>query len=114
MVACPYSARVFNWDTEFQMKAEEFKDIKQHAACSSHVTGTVEKCDFCPSKTGKDELPDCVSACPNGVFYFGDEIEDVVSNGDETVRLSQLLKDKAGYRYLEDLGTKPRVYYLPP
>jgi len=114
MVACPYSARVFNWDTEFKLKPEEFKDIKQHAACSSHVTGTVEKCDFCPSKTGKDELPDCVNACPNGVFYFGDEVEDVVSNGDETVRLSQLLKDKAGYRYLEDLGTKPRVYYLPP
>ena len=114
MVACPYSARVFNWDTEFQLNAEEFKDIKQHAACSSHVTGTVEKCDFCPSKAAKNELPDCVQACPNGVFYFGDENEDVVSNGDETVRLSQLLKDKAGYRYMEELGTKPRVYYLPP
>jgi len=113
MVACPYSARVFNWDGEFKLTQMEFKDIKQHAACSTHVTGTVEKCDFCPTNTGKDELPDCVQACPNGVFYFGDENEDVVSNGDETVRLSQLLKDKSGYRYLEDLGTKPRVYYLP-
>jgi len=115
MVACPYSARVFNWSKdEFQLNVEEFKDIKQHAACSTHALGTVEKCDFCPSKTGHDELPDCVVACPNGVFYFGDEVEDVVSNGEETVRLSQLLKDKSGYRYLEDLGTKPRVYYLPP
>jgi len=114
MVACPYSARVFNWDSEFKLKPIEAKEIEQHAACSSHVTGTVEKCDFCPSKTAKNELPDCVSACPNGVFYFGDEIEDVVSNGTETVRLSQLLLDKAGYRYMEDLGTKPRVYYLPP
>jgi len=114
MVACPYSARVFNWDTEYQLKEEEFKNIKHHAACSSHVRGTVEKCDFCPSKTQNNELPDCVNACPNGVFYFGDENEDVVSNGDETVRLSQLIKDKAGYRYLEELGTKPRVYYLPP
>ena len=113
MVACPYSARVFNWDTEFQLKPAEAKEITQHAACSSHVTGTVEKCDFCPSHGAKNELPDCVKACPNGVFYFGDEIEDVVSNGDETVRLSQLLKDKAGHRYMEDLGTKPRVYYLP-
>ena len=42
------------------------------------------------------------------------EIEDTVTNGDETVRLSTLLKEKAGYRYLEELGTKPRVYYLPP
>jgi len=113
MVACPYSARVFNWDTEFELKPVEAKEIKQHAACSSHVTGTVEKCDFCPSKGAKNELPDCVQACPNGVFYFGDEIEDVVSNGTETVRLSELLKDKAGHRYMEDLGTKPRVYYLP-
>jgi molybdopterin-containing oxidoreductase family iron-sulfur binding subunit len=60
------------------------------------------------------EMPHCVSACPNGVFYFGDEYEDAVSNGDETVRLSDLLRDRAGYRYMEDLGTKPRVYYLPP
>jgi molybdopterin-containing oxidoreductase family iron-sulfur binding subunit len=48
------------------------------------------------------------------VSAVGDEIEDVVSNGDETVRLSQLIKEKAGYRFLEELGTKPRVYYLPP
>ncbi|MEX6688500.1 4Fe-4S dicluster domain-containing protein [Danxiaibacter flavus] len=114
MVACPYSARVFNWDTEYQINVVRFKEIKEHAACSTHVTGTVEKCDFCPTKAAKNELPDCVQACPNGVFYFGDENEDVVSNGDETVRLSQLLKDKSGYRFLEDLGTKPRVYYLPP
>jgi hypothetical protein len=28
--------------------------------------------------------------------------------------LSKLLRDKGAYRYLEDLGTKPNVYYLPP
>ncbi|MBT8264680.1 MAG: 4Fe-4S dicluster domain-containing protein, partial [Muriicola sp.] len=37
-----------------------------------------------------------------------------VTNGEETVRLSQLLEDKAGYRLLESLGTEPSVYYLPP
>jgi molybdopterin-containing oxidoreductase family iron-sulfur binding subunit len=55
-----------------------------------------------------------VTACPNGVFYFGDENEDIVSNGSETVRFSQLIEDRAAYRYMEELGTKPRVYYLPP
>ena len=115
MAACPYSARVFNWsEDEFKLKPEEAKDIKPHHQCSSHVVGTVEKCDFCPSHTAKGKLPDCVTACPNGVFYFGNELEDTVTNGDETVRLSKLLSDKAGYRYLEELGTKPRVYYLPP
>ena len=32
----------------------------------------------------------------------------------ETFRFSELVRDKAGYRLMEDLGTKPRVYYLPP
>jgi molybdopterin-containing oxidoreductase family iron-sulfur binding subunit len=62
----------------------------------------------------KGELPHCVSACPNGVFYFGDMNEDIVTNGAETVRFSELIRDQAGFRLMEDLGTKPRVYYLPP
>ena len=49
-----------------------------------------------------------------GVIYFGDANEDTVTNGTETVRLSKLLSDRSGYRYLENLGTEPRVYYLPP
>ena len=48
------------------------------------------------------------------MFYFGDKYEDTVTNGEETLRLSKLLKDKAGYRLLEELGTAPSVYYLPP
>ena len=60
------------------------------------------------------KLPPCITSCPNGVLYFGNAVDDTVTNGSETVRLSKLLKDKAGYRYLEDLGTRPNVYYLPP
>ena len=41
-------------------------------------------------------------------------IEDSVTNGSETFRFSDLIRDKAGYRLMEDLGTKPSVYYLPP
>jgi molybdopterin-containing oxidoreductase family iron-sulfur binding subunit len=41
-------------------------------------------------------------------------IEDTVTNGAETFRFSDLIRDKAGYRMMEDLGTKPSVYYLPP
>jgi molybdopterin-containing oxidoreductase family iron-sulfur binding subunit len=32
----------------------------------------------------------------------------------ETTQLSQLLKQNAGYQLMPELGTKPRVYYLPP
>ncbi len=115
MVACPYSARIFNWGEElYGLNDAEAKAIPDHDACSSHKLGTVEKCDFCPQMGEKNELPDCVKACPNGVFYFGNEYDDAVTNGDETLQLSELLKTKAAFRYLEELGTKPRVYYLPP
>lgn len=115
MAACPYSARVFNWgDSDFELRLDEFEQITPHETCSDHQRGTVEKCDFCPHNIVQDKLPDCVTGCPYGAIYFGDENEDSVTNGDETVRLSELLRDKAGYRYLEELGTKPRVYYLPP
>jgi molybdopterin-containing oxidoreductase family iron-sulfur binding subunit len=62
----------------------------------------------------KGELPACVTSCPNGTIFFGDENEDVVTNGEDIFRLSELLRDRGGYRYLEELGTEPRVYYLPP
>ena len=45
---------------------------------------------------------------------FISHTKDSVTNGAETFRFSDLIKDKSGYRLMEDLGTKPRVYYLPP
>lgn len=113
MAACPYSTRVFNWDKP--ELPEEIAD--QPYSCETSMPqkkGTVGKCDFCPDMVRKGELPHCVSACPNGVFLFGDMNEDSVTNGAETFRFSDLIKDKSGYRLMEDLGTKPNVYYLPP
>lgn len=111
MAACPYSARVFNWHNP--SKAEV-------AGSTSHQgvprrRGTVEKCDFCADSLDHGELPHCASTCTMGAIYFGDANEDAVTNGKgETRRLSQLLQDRSGYRFLEDLGTEPRLYYLPP
>ncbi len=113
MAACPYSTRVFNW--EEPKVPEAFANATYSPETSvPRKKGTVEKCDFCPDMLRQGKLPHCVAACPNGVYYFGNRNEDMVTNGDETVSLSQLLKDKAGYRYLEALGTEPSVYYLPP
>lgn len=113
MAACPYSTRVFNWE-----KPDLPEEIaKMDYSCETSIPqkkGTVGKCDFCPDMVRKGQLPHCVSACPNGVFLFGDMNEDSVTNGAETFRFSELIKDKAGYRLMEDLGTKPSVYYLPP
>lgn len=113
MAACPYSTRVFNWgDPVVTTEVAE-----QHYSCETSIPqkkGTVGKCDFCADMTRMGMLPHCVTACPNGVFMFGDLNEDSVTNGAETFRFSDLIKEKAGYRLMEDLGTKPSVYYLPP
>lgn len=116
MTACPYSSRVFNWK-----ESESESEHTEHAGHSGSIetsfpqkVGTVGKCDFCPDMVRMGKLPDCVTACPNGVIYYGDKKEDVVTNGVETVRFSQLIYERAGYRYMEELGTRPSVYYLPP
>jgi Fe-S-cluster-containing dehydrogenase component len=113
MVACPYSARVFDWSEPVLSDEVASQPYSPETSCPPKK-GTVSKCDFCPDKSRAGELPPCVHACPNGVFYFGDENEDAVTNGTETVSLAKLLKEKSAYRFMEDLGTKPRVYYLPP
>ena len=113
MAACPYSTRVFNWG-EPELSPEV---ASQPYSCETSIPqkkGTVSKCDFCADMTREGMLPHCVSACPNGTFFYGDLNEDTVSNGAETFRFSDLIKDKSGYRLMEDLGTKPSVYYLPP
>lgn len=111
MAACPYNARIFEWS-----EPEKLQDPPAYSPETSlpRKMGTVSKCDFCVDMVRDGGLPHCVTDCPNGVFYFGDENEDVVTNGSQTVRLSKLLEERAGYRYMEGLGTKPRVYYLPP
>ena len=112
MTACPYSSRVFQWDDP---KHKNEDDVNYSAETSvPHKVGTVGKCDFCPDMARKGKLPVCVTSCPNGVIYFGDKNEDIVSNGTETVRFSQLVHDRAGYHFMAELGTEPNVYYLPP
>jgi len=115
MAACPYSARIFQWTTP--------KDAGKHNGEAYNVElnvpqklGTISKCLFSADRCRDEKLPYCVSACPNGVYYFGDENEDAVTNGTtkETLRLSKLLRDNGAYQLMPELGTKPRVYYLPP
>ena len=37
----------------------------------------------------------------------------MASNGVEIVQLSKFLDENSAYRYKEELGTQPRVWYLP-
>ena len=113
MAACPYSARVFNWGRPNNPPAAVARGYSPEWGYPRRV-GTVEKCDFCADMAREGNLPHSVGQCSMGAMWFGDENEDTVTNAKgETVRLSKLLRDRAGFRYMEELGTKPRVYYLP-
>jgi molybdopterin-containing oxidoreductase family iron-sulfur binding subunit len=112
VVACPYSVRIFNWKEppESDIPPEEYSPEVSNPA----QIGTVSKCDFCADRSREGKLPYCAVSCPMGAIYFGDKNEDAVTNGTDTVRFTQIIKERMGYRYLEELGTKPNVYYLPP
>ncbi len=138
MAACPYSARMFHWEeplknADYKEKEKKYKNAVKHGDIQTAVDlkagleydvernvpqrkGTISKCLFSADRLREGKLPSCVSACPNGVFYFGDENEDAVTNGTtkETVRLTELKEKNAAYQLMPELGTKPRVYYLPP
>lgn len=114
MAACPYSSRFFTWAEPVQTPEERVLpyDVEMN---TPHRRGVAEKCLFCPSLLRKGELPACAANCPMGAIYAGDEVEDMVTNGvGEAASFSKLIKDNGGYRYLDELGTKPRVWYLPP
>jgi molybdopterin-containing oxidoreductase family iron-sulfur binding subunit len=115
MAACPYSARMFHWQEP--VNAEEDKGKVYNIELNiPQKRGTITKCLMSANRLRDNILPYCVSACPNGVYYFGDENEDAVTNGTtkETVSFKELLKKNGAYRLLSELGTSPRVYYLPP
>jgi molybdopterin-containing oxidoreductase family iron-sulfur binding subunit len=46
-------------------------------------------------------------------IWFGDLVRDIATNGLETVKLSWLLSERSAFRLKEELGTHPRVWYLP-
>ena len=95
MAACPYQVRHLN-------------PIRRY----------VQKCSFCYQRVDRglelglkpgvdpDATPACVVICPVGARIFGD-LNDPQSN------VSQLLANSPSFRLREDLGTSPRVYYLP-
>ncbi len=115
-VACPYQARSFNW-RKFSGPNPAVPKWGQPEV-PRRPRGVVEKCSFCYQRVDRglalglrpgvdaEATPACVVACPTGARAFGD-LNDPDSN------VSKLLKAHATYRLREDLGTAPRVYYIP-
>lgn len=111
MAACPYGARTFGWrDADPAAKGDEPARPEYPIP---RVTGTVDKCMLCAHQTEKGRLPVCATACPMNAIWFGDLARDLVTNGMETKSLFLLLSSRNGFRLKEELGTRPRVWYLP-
>jgi len=110
--ACPYSARRFNWENRESYADNDPNYSPETSLPGQH--GVASKCDFCPDRSREGKLPYCAQDCPMGALYFGDANEDAITNGEETLRFRETLATKAGYRFMENLGTNPNVFYLPP
>ena len=116
-VACPYGARSFNWEA-FTGPNPAVPEWGQPEV-PRRPRGVVEKCSFCYQRIDRglalgltpgvdaDATPACAVACPTGARLFGD-LNDPQSN------VSQVLRQRVSFRLRDDLGTSPRVYYLPP
>jgi len=112
MAACPYERRFFTWGKPSVPPQAMFMERSPEHQVPAEK-GVVYKCDFCPDMARAGRLPFCADACPQGAIYYGDLEEDVATNGKEVVQVSKFLEDNAAYRMKEELGTRPRVYYVP-
>ncbi len=117
MVACPFTAKVFNWHAPQWIDGAS---TCYNPDVSRRMVGVVEKCSFCAHRlikvreTADEEdrpindgeyVPACAEICPADAITFGD-IEDKRS------RVYKLSRDYRASRMLEDLGVEPKVYYL--
>ncbi|OGS63638.1 MAG: hypothetical protein A3K59_06840 [Euryarchaeota archaeon RBG_19FT_COMBO_69_17] len=112
MAACPYDARSFTWSEPVAPEVDE-DPLDPTRGHDDHRRGIVEKCTFCAHRLDEGRLPACVEGCPMQAIYFGDANEDFLSNGVEVIRLSEALRTQQSFRWKEELGTEPRVFYLP-
>jgi molybdopterin-containing oxidoreductase family iron-sulfur binding subunit len=104
ILACPYDSRQFISVIESYYAGNELTPYEilkyQH-----FKKGVVAKCDFCADRLADGQLPACVTTCPAEARYFGD-LDDPESE------VSRLIGSHGGYSLLEQLGTKPSVYYI--
>lgn len=110
MAACPYEARTFNWSEPDQSPGLGGPPRPEYPV--PQQKGTVGKCVLCVHNLRYGKLPACVEACSMEALYVADFNADLATNGVETVKLSQMLKENDAFRYKEELGTEPRVYYI--
>ncbi len=101
MAACPYNVRVFNWNEPDRDPGFNYGD----ARVPVRSKGVVEKCTLCKERTDNGQVPMCVECCPMEARVYGD-LDDPNSE------ISKLRAKNNVRILLEDMGTKPQVFYL--
>ena len=114
---CPYTVRYFNW---FEPEWPEPLQLQHNPDVAIRMAGVMEKCSFCVQriKRGKQDAkqegrtladgevqPACVQSCPAEAMVFGDL-------NDPDSKVSKMAGSGRSTRLLEELGTKPKVFYL--
>jgi len=112
MAACPYGVRRFNWGKPENPPGAILANYSPEYPIP-HRQGTVEKCMLCAHRVKDGKLPACAAACPMFAIYLADMNKDIATNGKEVVKFSHFLADNSSYRLKEELGTRPRVWYIP-
>jgi Fe-S-cluster-containing dehydrogenase component len=114
---CPYTVRYFNW---FAPQWPEPLELQHNPDVAVRMGGVMEKCTFCIQriKRAKEDAaqdgrplvdgevqPACVQSCPAEAMVFGDL-------NDPQSKVSRLARSGRSGRLLEELGTRPKVFYL--
>lgn len=101
MAACPYNARVFNWNEPVRSAGADYGDPEVPV----RPKGVMEKCTLCKERTDRGEEPMCVKCCPADARIFGD-LDDPNSE------ISRRIRERDAVQLLEHFGTNPKVHYL--
>jgi len=118
ITACPYAARVFDsgdfytFYTAHTPKLQPYETLPTYEygkvfnrPAGKSPVGNVRKCHFCLHRLNNGMLPECVTSCVGVATYFG-------GLNDPDSLVSELVTKPNVHRLKEELGTKPRVYYL--
>jgi Fe-S-cluster-containing dehydrogenase component len=125
LTACPYAARTSDFGLTYNQDMPEadgmivgreganlyerianfeYSEPRERTGHESPI-GNARKCHFCLHRVRVGELPACVTSCVGRATLFGDA-------NDPTSVVSEMIAQPNVMRLKEELGTKPKVYYL--
>ncbi len=116
ITACPYGARTFDageYYTSGTPRRQPYEEQPSHEYGRSWARtddkaspiGNARKCHFCVHRLEAGMLPACVTTCIGNATFFGDM-------NDPQSLIHELAGRPNVMRLKEELGTKPRVFYL--